>query len=324
MQQIVSSSRSLQPLAEQSSVYIPVSNRPAKIPDYLSFDQTSAWHLSALQAVGVESMTLSSRLRTSNGRHGTLQDIEDTINSTGKRRIAKFEMSIADPDDLSEKTADEMAGAEKVGSTGSRRTSEGEACLSSFDFDAFTKDYRVVSRKGSKKEHIFARAEACRGAWNLSDDAGRNPRDRFGDGPRLQRYVQASRIAQAFTIPWTKRSRLKAVCPCDVLSGANRKLLDAIRETLTTSRYTAPLLFPVLDSFPSILEVGTGHTEKLAVHAGLTTSTAVAEQVRAIEQIVKRLVAVDEREALCNGLQVIAEEYDEGWDGDFTDSDDDD
>jgi hypothetical protein len=83
------------------------------------------------------------------------------------------------------------------------------------------------------------------------------------------------------------------------------------------------LLFPVLDSFPSIFDVRTGHSEKLAVHTGLTTSTAVAEQVRAIEQIVKRLVAVDEREALCNGLQVIAEEYDEGWDGDFTDSDDD-
>lgn len=106
-------------------------------------------------------------------------------------------------------------------------------------------------------------------------------------------------------------------------SGVYRKPLKEIREALTTLRYIAPLLFPVLDSFPSIFDVGSGHTEKLAVYTGLTTSTAVAEQVRAIEQIVKRLIAVDEREALCNGLQVIAEEYDEGWDGDFTDSDDD-
>lgn len=100
--------------------------------------------------------------------------------------------------------------------------------------------------------------------------------------------------------------------------------LSIIRDTLTTFRYTAPLLFPVLDSFPSIFDTGSKRREKLAVHAALTTSTAVAEQVRAIEQIAKRLVAVEEREALCNGLQVIAEEYDEGWDGDFTDSDDDD
>jgi len=114
-----------------------------------------------------------------------------------------------------------------------------------------------------------------------------------------------------------------AVCRPAERYGVNCELMIESRKALTTSRYTAPLLFPILDSFPSIFDVGSGHTEKLAVHAGLTTSTAVAEQVRAIEQIVKRLVAVDEREALCNGLQVIAEEYDEGWDGDLTDSDDD-
>jgi hypothetical protein len=88
-------------------------------------------------------------------------------------------------------------------------------------------------------------------------------------------------------------------------------------------RHTAPLLFPILDSYPaSIFDVGSGNTTKLAVHAGLTTSTAVANQVRAVEQLVKRLVGIEEREALCNGLQVIAEEYDEGYDS-GSDSDDD-
>jgi hypothetical protein len=88
-------------------------------------------------------------------------------------------------------------------------------------------------------------------------------------------------------------------------------------------RHTAPLLFPILDSYPtSIFDVGSGSATKLAVHAGLTTSTAVANQVRAVEQLVKRLVGVEEREALCNGLQVIAEEYDEGYDS-GSDSDDD-
>jgi hypothetical protein len=89
-------------------------------------------------------------------------------------------------------------------------------------------------------------------------------------------------------------------------------------------RFTAPILFPLLDSYPaSIFDVGSGQATKLAVHAGLTTSTAVADQVRAVEQIVKRLVGIEEREELCNGLQVLAEEYDEGWDS-GSDSDDDD
>jgi hypothetical protein len=91
-------------------------------------------------------------------------------------------------------------------------------------------------------------------------------------------------------------------------------------------RFSAPLLFPLLDSFPaSIVDVGSGEANKLAVDVGLTTSTGVADQVRAVEQIVRRMhmVSVDEREALCNGLQTMAEEYDEGWDS-GSDGDDDD
>jgi hypothetical protein len=72
-----------------------------------------------------------------------------------------------------------------------------------------------------------------------------------------------------------------------------------------------------------MLDVGSGHASNLAVYAGLTTSTAVADQIRAVEQIVKRMVGIEEKETLCNSLQVLAEEYDEGWDS-GTESDDDD
>lgn len=79
----------------------------------------------------------------------------------------------------------------------------------------------------------------------------------------------------------------------------------------------------MLDSYPaSIFDIGSGNTAKLAVHAGLTTSTAVADQVRAMGHVARRLVQIEEREALYNGLQTLAEEYDEGWDS-GTDSDND-
>jgi hypothetical protein len=95
---------------------------------------------------------------------------------------------------------------------------------------------------------------------------------------------------------------------------------------ILTHRFSTPLLFPLLDSFPaSIFDVGAGEAKQLAVHAGLTTSTAVAGQARAVEQIVRRMhmASLDERETLCNGLQSMAEEYDEGWDS-GSDSDEDD
>jgi hypothetical protein len=185
MQQIVNSSRSLQVLGEQSSVYIPISNVPTKLPSYLSLDGASPWHVGALQAIGIESMTISSRLRTSVGGRGTLQDLEDTINSTGRRRIAKFEMSIADPDVLLNASND-IAHAEKESSMTSRQASEGDDQLSSFDIDVFTRDYKVNSKPG-KKEHVFGRAETSRGNWDLSEESGRDPHDRFDDGPALQR-----------------------------------------------------------------------------------------------------------------------------------------
>lgn len=87
-------------------------------------------------------------------------------------------------------------------------------------------------------------------------------------------------------------------------------------------RFQASLLFPLLDSFPAIFDVGEGNASTVAVYTALTTSTAVAEQVRSLEQMVRRIHSLDERESLCNGLQTIAEEYDEGWDS-GSDSDED-
>jgi hypothetical protein len=185
--QVVNASRSLQALGEHSSVYVPISNQPAKSPSYLSMDVMSAWHVSALQVVGLESMTISSRLRDLSGGRGTLQDLEDTINSTGKRRIAKFEMSIADPTVLSDNAPREPPQADKTGSMKSRPTSEGDEQLSNFDVDVFTRDYRINSKPG-KKEHIFGRAEVSRGNWSLPEDGEtRDPHDRFYQGPVLQR-----------------------------------------------------------------------------------------------------------------------------------------
>jgi hypothetical protein len=145
---MVNSSRSLQTLGEQSSVYIPMSNRPAKLPSYLLLNAASPWHIAALQIIGVESMTLSSRLRTPVGGRGTLQDLEDTINSTGKRRIAKFEMSIADPDVLSDNIPQEDGQVEKTGLMTPRHTSKGDEQLGiELRLDEGRKNMSLVERR---------------------------------------------------------------------------------------------------------------------------------------------------------------------------------
>lgn len=302
-----------------------MSNSPNKVPGYLAMDAASPWHIAALQVAGLESMTITTRLRASLGGRGTLQDLEDTINSTGKRRIAKFEMSIADPDVLSVKAAYEAMQAEKIGSMTSRRTSEDNDQLTNFDIDTFTRDYRAGPR-AAKKEHIFGRAEVSRGDWSLPDDSGRDPHDRFDRGPSVQRCVGAFPDSVSSR---TTRATMSCCSQSPLLLGPLTAITRYCLEyetpklLLTHIRFTAPILFPRLDSFPaSIFDVGSGHAANLAIHAGLSTSTAVANQIRAVEQIAKRLSGIEEREALCNGLQVLAEEYDEGWDS-GSDSDDD-
>lgn len=61
----------------------------------------------------------------------------------------------------------------------------------------------------------------------------------------------------------------------------------------------------------------------MAVHSRLSTTTGVAKRVKVLQAVVGRMIGLDEREALSNGLGEIAEAYEEGWSsGSDDDSDD--
>lgn len=74
----------------------------------------------------------------------------------------------------------------------------------------------------------------------------------------------------------------------------------------------------MLDSYPKIFNFS-GLEQGLGVQATLSTSVAVAQRVRAVEVLARGIVGIDEREALCDGLVGICEEYEEGWDSDESD-----
>lgn len=60
------------------------------------------------------------------------------------------------------------------------------------------------------------------------------------------------------------------------------------------------------------------------MRTALTTSSAISGRLRAMGQLVGRLIGVDQREELSNGLKTLADEYEEGWDSGLEDSEDDD
>jgi hypothetical protein len=174
-------------MAEQSSVCIPLSSGPIKVPSYLQMDLTSPWNVGALQSVALDTITLPSRLRA--GR-STLQQLEEIINSTGQRRLAKLELSVADPDVLSARPPSNVAHAEKVrSSVSTERSDDVDDDQIDFDMDLFTKEYRASPVNPAKREHIFGRLEVDRGDWSLPSTDNIDPHDRFNDGPVVQRYA---------------------------------------------------------------------------------------------------------------------------------------
>ena len=80
-------------------------------------------------------------------------------------------------------------------------------------------------------------------------------------------------------------------------------------------------MFPVLDSFPGIFDFGS-KPKSLAIQASLSTRSSVAERVRAIERAARMVVGIEDREALCDGLVGICQEYEEGWESGSDEDDD--
>lgn len=86
------------------------------------------------------------------------------------------------------------------------------------------------------------------------------------------------------------------------------------------SFYT-PLRFPILDSFPANLIQGAKAGGSVNILATLTASSRTAERIKKFEAVAGRIIGVDERENIVNGLGEIRETYETGWlsDSDFDD-----
>lgn len=78
---------------------------------------------------------------------------------------------------------------------------------------------------------------------------------------------------------------------------------------------------PIIDSFPHNM-FSTPNANGVNVFSALTASTRTAQKIKSISATAARLVSVDEREALVNGLGEIREFYETGWSSGSDDEDD--
>lgn len=88
-------------------------------------------------------------------------------------------------------------------------------------------------------------------------------------------------------------------------------------------RYCTPLAFPLLSSFPSIISRISSPSQSVAVHSCLTTGTNISLRIKYLQELVRKMVSVEQRENFSNGLGNLRDAYEEGWDSGSDDEIDD-
>ena len=284
MLQMANLARSLYEIDSSASLHMPITSIPSGLPEYVQLDPASLWHTSALQTAILESITLPTKLRSTDSARATFDQLETALNNDGNRRLAAAGCTVEDPSTLEDRIAADghrdtrMSNGPTNGYDSHDEDEDTKTDVSAFPVMSLTQS---PGQRLGRRTHTFTAATSLRGPWKsptsieTSNDRARDPFYHHS-GPR-------------------------------------------------TSTHQSSLLFPLLSSYPKIFRFANQpRPEKVAVKAVLSTSSAVADEVRELERNVRNLVGVEEREALCEGLSRLAGEYEEGWSDGLSSSGDDD
>ena len=285
---LTNAARTLKEMSTHASMYIPLS-LPARLPEYIQIDHESQWHTSAMLSMALETMTLPSRIKENEFEHGFLNDMEATLNLNGNQRIAWAQCSVLEPKTLV------TPSARIRGDSDPRAPSSVHG--------------PVVEKSDKESTNVNLDVDFSGGALvSLQTDEPHLSGQVFGALDCLRGRPAEQEHAE------------DVVNKENDLGYARKKA--RISGKPVVERYRTPLPYPILSSFPSIFPTLTCN-DIIAVHTSLKTTSRISIRVRAMQKIVDRTVASNEREALSNDLGNVAEAYEEGWADHGDDSDDD-
>lgn len=168
----LNAARSIYEISPHTSLYIPLTIPPSRLPPYVQLARSSQWQTSALLSTAFESITLPSRLRPGGGQRGRLDDLEAGLNVNGSQRIANIQMSVIDPSGPEHdrpaglKAQDgRMRGSNTDGPLREDQILAGDAQL---DMDFFSGESPAMNantfRAQPKKKHrVFGQVDSVRG-----------------------------------------------------------------------------------------------------------------------------------------------------------------
>lgn len=184
--------QSVYQISPQASMYIPLTSSPTTLPDYIrNFDAASRWHTSALQTAAIESITLPSRLRTTQSARATLDNLEATLDNDGKRRIANLDLSAEDPSGLDSSLNGHGSNDGRHNGHTNGHVEDEEIHTAHLDIDLTPSIARFDGqREPHRRNSIFGQVQSLRGKWKSTieiEEVNMAARDRFGSGPRITR-----------------------------------------------------------------------------------------------------------------------------------------
>ncbi|OTA60352.1 tubulin nucleotide-binding domain-like protein [Hypoxylon sp. EC38] len=299
---LVNKARALAELNSQASLVVPLALPETSLPPTVQLDASSPWHVSALFAAALESVTLYTRLKTSDRVYSSsLGNMTDLLNVFGKQTIANLEMSISEPPKPPQNGTN---GTNGVNGNANGLNGRGENVRSLYET---AMDIDQESEAGSQK-----------GAATLDIDLS-SPQDLnlgLGGRRRRRRHIFSQVLADRGQDPEV----------ADIENDLERReqSVNGMRR-LKVHNYRSGVAFPILDSYPKIFRDHYGHPirDHVSVQTALSTDSTVMDKVKALRNTVVRSIGLEDREMIGNELAEIADSYKEGWSSD-SDMDDDD
>ena len=172
---MVNTAQSVLSFDSSASVHVPLSSTPPMMPTSVSLDTLSPWHTSAVAALGMESITLPTRLVAADNRKVTFNQLETTLNDNGCRSLAALGFWLETPT--------EHNGPPKVNGHSDSRVNnglehrEGSADEAGANFELFPEMVRRESSAGRsqpvRSTKTFTKLESLRGDhWKSTTETG--------------------------------------------------------------------------------------------------------------------------------------------------------
>lgn len=261
------------------SATISLSARGEQLPDYVKLKSTE-WHRTGLLATAFESVTIPIRLRQEAGRGSSMAHFEQVLN--GDENRSHWELGFKA--DQSRKIPIIANGFATAPNTAEDEADVDELIPIDVDLtdsvSALLPNTITRSSDKTRHKHVFAQVATHR----TSDRISRNT---------------------------TEYARLDQ----EVL------LRKRYNEEAIVERFHVPLAFPRLDAYPSDLfnlsNTADPDERKINLWAALTTSSSVKTNTFSLRDLVtrhNRVVPLDEREDIYDGLTGVGDHYNYGWD----------